>query len=97
MPTAVSVLTNVFCNGCSAVSHVGVTEQICIENDLTLVIYCDISFFPLMAKCNMKNSGLFDDDVTYMYTQACDVADRCMCCCHVCCREQQQNQAMSVC
>ena len=70
VPTAVSVLTNVFCNGCSAVSHVGVTEQICIENDLTLVIYCDISFFPLMAKCNMKNSGLFDDDVTYMYTQA---------------------------
>ena len=24
----------------------------------------DISFFPLMNKCNMKNSGLFDDDVT---------------------------------
>ena len=46
--TAVSVLTNVFCNGCRAVSHVGVAEQICIENDLTLVIYCLIfRSFPL--------------------------------------------------
>jgi hypothetical protein len=40
VPTAVCVLTNVFCNGWSAVSHAGVMEQICIENDLTLVICC---------------------------------------------------------
>ena len=40
VPTAVCVLINVFCIGCIAVSHAGVMEQICIQNDLTLVIYC---------------------------------------------------------
>ena len=59
VPTAVSVLTNVFCNGCIVRRGDG-TDMYRERFDTGyLLFYFDISFCPLMTKCNMKNSGLF--------------------------------------